>query len=149
MKSVMTGDSEAIIQWLFTQDRTKKFDIKEHKEKRSKSQNSYAWELIGKIASELRKSKEEVYLEMLKSYGKREVVSMLSNINPNGYFKYFEEMGKGIVNNKEFTHYYIFKGSSEFNTKEMSVFIDGIVQEAEQLDIPTLTPSEIASMNLF
>ena len=145
----MTGNSESIIQWLFTQDRDKRFDIKEHKERRSKSQNAYAWELIGKIADAVRKSKDDVYLEMLKSYGQREIVSMLSNINPNGYFKYFEEIGKGIVNDKEFTHYYIYKGSSEFNTKEMTVFIDGIIQEAEQLDIPTLTPNEIASMKLY
>ncbi len=37
----MTGTCEKIIQWLFNQDREKLFDIKEHKEKRSLSQNAY------------------------------------------------------------------------------------------------------------
>ena len=39
--------------------------------------------------------------------------------------------------------YKVIKGSSEYDTKEMSVFIDGIVQEAEQLGIDTLPPAEI------
>ena len=145
----MTGKVESIIQWLFSQDREKIFDIQEHKQKRSRSQNSYCWELITQIGNAVNKSKEEVYLDMLKHYGQREVVSMLSSINPNGYFKYYEEIGKGIVNNKEFTHYFIFKGSSEFNTKEMTIFIDGIIQECENLGISTLTPDEIARMRLI
>lgn len=145
----MIGKPERIIQWLFQQDREKIFEIKEKRNKRSKSQNAYAWELISKIADTLRKSKEDVYLQMLKDYGQSEIVSMLSIINPKGYFKYYEPIGTGIVNNKEFTHYKIFKGSSEFDTKEMTIFIDGIIQECKQLDIETLTPEQIASMNLI
>ena len=62
----------------------------------------------------------------------------------NLYFKYYEEAGRSFLNGKEFTHYKIYKGSSEFDTKEMSIFIDGIVQEATQLGIETRTPSELA-----
>lgn len=144
----MKGKAELIIQWLFNQDREKIFEIKEWKSKRSRSQNNYAWELITQIGNALRKSKEEVYLQMLKDYGQSEVVSMLSSIDPKGYFKYYEAIGTGIVNDKEFTHYKIFKGSSEFDTKEMSIFIDGIVQEAEQLGIMTMTKEEIARLKL-
>lgn len=85
---------------------------------------------------------------MLKSYGQSEVISMLSTIEPKGFFKYYEEIGTGIVNNKEFTHYKIFKGSSEYDSKEMSIFIDGVIQECTQLGIPTLTDEEIKSMRL-
>ncbi len=144
----MTGTCEKIIQWLFNQDREKLFDIKEHKEKRSLSQNAYCWKLITEMADVLRLSKEEVYLQMLKSYGQSEIVSMLSSINPAGYFKYYEAIGTGIVNDKEFTHYKIFKGSSEFDTKEMSIFIDGVIQECTNLGIPTLTPEEVKRFNL-
>lgn len=144
----MIGNSQEIIQWLFEQDREKQFTIKEYKPKRSLSQNAYAWKLITEIGNILRKSKEEVYLQMLKDYGQSEVVSILSEVVPDGYFKYFEAIGTGIVNNKEFTHYKIYKGSSEFDSKEMTIFIDGIIQECTQLGIPTLTPDEIASLNL-
>lgn len=145
----MIGSPIDIIQWLYNQDKDKKFEIKEKREKRSLSQNSYAWELITKIANILRKSKEEVYLQMLKDYGQSEIVSILSSIEPKGYFKYYEKIGTGIVNNKEFTHYKIFKGSSEFDSKEMTILIDGIIQECKQLGIETLPPDEISKLKII
>lgn len=144
----MTGDSKSIIQWLWDQDKEKIFEIKELKKHRTLSQNSYVWKLINEIANKVNKSKDEVYLEMLKSYGQSEVVSMKSNINPNGYFKYFEEIGTGYVNGVEFKHFRIFKGSSEYDTLEMKYLIDGVIQEAENLDIPTLTKEQIEQMRL-
>lgn len=144
----MIGKSQDIIQYLFEQDRDKLFEIKEYKEKRSLSQNAYAWKLINEIGNKIGKSKEDLYIEMLKDYGQSEIVSILSEINPKGYFKYYEEIGTGIVNGKEFTHYKIFKGSSEFDTLEMKYFIDGIIQEATQLGIPTITEKELESMRL-
>lgn len=143
-----TGTPDKLVQVLFNLDKDKKYVLKEYKEKRSLDQNAYAWKLITEIGNILRKSKEEVYLIMLKDYGQSEIVSMLSSINPKGYFKYYESIGTGIVNNKEFTHYKVYKGSSEFDSKEMSIFIDGIVQECKQLGIETLTPDEIARLNL-
>lgn len=142
----MVGNAIQIIQWLYNQDKDKRFDIKEHKEKRSLNANNYAWKLITEIANVLRKSKEEVYLEMLKSYGQCEMISIVSSIDVKGYFKYYEEAGRSFLNGKEFTHYKIYKGSSEFNTKEMSILIDGIVQEAKQLGIETMTPSQLAEL---
>lgn len=142
----MIGKCQDLIQYLFEQDRDKLFEIKEYKEKRSLSQNAYAWKLITEIANKVNKSKEEVYLQMLKDYGQSEIISMLSTIEPKGFFKYYEAIGTGIVNNKEFTHYKIFKGSSEYDTKEMSIFIDGVVQEAEQLNIMTKTPTQIEEL---
>ena len=145
----MVGTPEELSQYLWQLDKEKKYIIEEYKEKRSLSQNSYAWKLITQIANKIRKSKEEVYLQTLEDYGQSEIVSILSSINPSGFFKYFKKIGTGIVNNKEFTHYKIYKGSSEYNTKEMSIFIDGIIQECEQLDIPTKSPEEIARMDLI
>lgn len=145
----MIGSPIELIQYLYNQDKDKKFEIKEKREKRSLSQNSYAWELITKIGNALRKSKEEVYLQMLKDYGQSEIVSILSSIDPKGYFKYYEKIGTGVVNNKEFSHYKIFKGSSEFDSKEMTILIDGIIQECKQLGIETLTPDEIAKLKII
>jgi len=143
----MEGKPLQIINWLYNQDKDKIFEIKEYKQKRSLNANAYAWQLITKIGNELRKSKEEVYLQMLKDYGQSEIISVLSHINPAGYFKYYEKIGIGIINEKEFTHYKIYKGSSEFDTKEMSIFIDGIVEEAKNLGIETMTPNEIERLN--
>lgn len=143
----MIGNSQQIIQWLFQQqDLTKKFEIKEHRQRRSLSQNAYCWELIGQIADNMRLSKEDVYLDMLQHYGQSEIISVRADINVSGYFKYYEKFGTGQVNGKDFTHYKVYKGSSEFDTREMSIFIDGVVQEAQALGIQTLTPDELANL---
>lgn len=143
----MIGNSQQIIQWLFQQkDLEKKFEIKEHRQKRSLNANAYCWALIGEIADVLRKSKEDVYLAMLRDYGQSEIISVRSDINIIGYFKYYEKFGTGTVNGKEFTHYKVYKGSSEFDTREMSIFIDGVIQEAQALGLQTLTPTQIAEL---
>ena len=142
----MVGTQLAVIQWLYNQDRDKIFEIKEYKEKRSLNANNYAWKLITEIGNVQRLSKEEVYLQMLRDYGQQDVVSMLSSINPNGYFKYYEEAGRSNLNGKEFIHYRIYKGTSEYDTKEMSIFIDGVVQEAKSLGIETRTPEQIEEL---
>ena len=127
----------------FDQDKNKKFEIKEYHKKRSLNANAYAWALIGKIADVLRNSKDEIYLEMLKKYGQSEIVSVLSDINVTGYFKYFEEIATVKLQGKNFTHYKVFKGTSEYNTAEMAVFIDGVISEADELGIDTLPPNEV------
>lgn len=142
----MLGTPLQIIQWLYGKDNQQKFEIKEHREKRSLTQNAYAWKLITEIGNVVRLDKEDVYFNMLKHYGQSEVVSILSEVNPNGYFKYYEELGTGIVKDKEFTHYKIYKGSSEFDSREMSIFIDGVIQECNQLGIDTLTTEEIRNL---
>lgn len=137
----MIGTPLELIAWLTSQPE-KKYEITEYHEKRSLSANAYAWVLINKIADVLRKSKEEIYFQMLKDYGQSEFVSVRSDIDVRGYFKYFEEYGKGHVQGREFTHYKIYKGSSEYNSKEMAILIDGIIQEAQNLGIETITPAE-------
>lgn len=142
----MIGNAEAIIQYLFQQDREKVFEVREHKQKRSLTANAYFWDLVNEIANVTKQSKDEIHLQMLKEYGQNEVFSIRSDIDVSRYLKYYEEIGKGKVNGKEFTHYRVFKGSSEMDSREMAILIDGVVQEAEQLGIPTLTPNEIARL---
>lgn len=144
----MIGNPLQLIQYLYNQERDKIFELKEQKAKRSLSQNAYAWKLINELANKVGISKDDMYMKMLRSYGQSEVISMLSSINPNGYFKYFDAIGTGAINNKEFTHYRIYKGSSEYDSKEMTILIDGIIQECESVGIPTLTKNEIERMNL-
>jgi len=143
------GKPSLLTKWLANQDQDKIFSIKEYKAKRSLSQNAYAWTLITQLANVLNKSKEDVYLQMLKDYGQSEVISIISDVVLSGYFKYFELIGNHFINGKEFVHVRIYKGSSNFDSKEMSVFIEGIIQECKQVGIETLTPNEIAKFNLM
>lgn len=118
--------------------------VKKFRKKRSLNANSLCWKLCTEIADVTRSDKDKVYLEMLKRYGQSEVVSVRSDIDVTGYFKYFEEFGKGYVNDREFTHYKIFKGSSEYDSYEMSVLLDGVTSEAVDLGIPVLTDRELS-----
>ena len=124
-------------------DKELEVEIKEYKEKRSLNANALLWKLCNELGNKLRISKEEVYLMALKNYGQSEVISIQSDVNVQGYFKYFEEIGTGKINNKEFTHYKIYKGSSEYNTLEMSILLDGVVQDAKEQGIQVLSASEL------
>ena len=144
----MIGSPIKIINFLSTQDSDKVFEIREYKESRSLSQNAYAWALITQLGNKLHKSKEEIYLMMLKDYGQSTIVSISEEVNVKKYFKYFDEIGNGEVNGKKFKHYKIYKGSSEFDSLEMAIFIDGIIEHCEEQNIPTLTKQEIERMRL-
>lgn len=139
----MIGKPKELIRWLLEQDQDRLFKVDTYHRKRSLTANAYAWVLIGKIADVVRASKDEVYLMMLKRYGQFQFVSVLSDIDVSGYFKYYEPYADTVLHGKHFTHYRIYKGSSEFNSREMSVFIDGIVSEAKELGIETLPDAEI------
>ena len=83
---------------------------------------------------------------MLKKYGQGELISVKTGIDISGFVKYSEIAGYGKVNGVEFTHYRVYKGSSEYDTREMAIFIDGIVSEAQTLGIDTRTPEELAEI---
>ena len=121
-------------------------EVKPYRKRRSLNANAYAWKIIGEIADAVRAGKDEIYLKCLKRYGQSELVSVLSHVPISHYVKYYEEAGESKLNGKDFTHYRVYKGSSEFDTREMSIFIDGVVSEAKGLGIQTETPEEIAKM---
>ena len=120
--------------------------IDKYREKRSLNANNYAWALLTKIANASRKSKEEVYLDFLQHYGQSEMISVKAHINIGYYIKYYEEEGESTLNGTLFKHYKVYKGSSEFDKQEMSIFIDGVVHEAINLGIDVRTPDEIARL---
>ena len=142
------GTPEELSMYLWNLDKEKKYEIKEYKQKRSLSQNSYAWVLINELANKMRISKEEMYIQLLEDYSQCLMIPVEKGKKPNGYFKYYKYIATTNINGKEADYYKVFKGSSEFNTEEMSIFLDGIIQECKQLDIQTLTPNEIALMEL-
>ena len=143
----MIGNSQQIINWLFQkQDLKQEYEIKERRKKRSLDQNSYAWQLITQIADVLRKSKEDVYLQMLEDYGQSMMIPVENGKNHDGFFKYYKFFGEREISGKVADYYVVYKGSSDFDTKEMSIFIDGVVQEAQNLDIETMTPDELAKL---
>lgn len=139
------NDFELLVDELKDKDKLS-IEVKQYREKRSLNANNYAWALITQIADVVRANKEEIYLKMLRRYGQSELISVVANIPIHEYIKYCEEAGESSLNGKLFKHYKVYKGSSEFDTREMSIFVDGIVSEAKELGIQTETPDQIAEM---
>ena len=144
----MIGNVEQIIHWLFNQDKEKLFEIKEKKKNRTLTQNSYAWELITQLANALKLSKEDLYLKMLEDYGQSSLISVKADIDISGFVKYYKEVGRSTLNDTEFKHIRIYKGSSQFDTYEMGIFIDGIIHECESVGIPTLTKEQVNNLKV-
>lgn len=115
-------------------------------EKRSLNANSYAWHLITELANVMRISKEEMYFLKLKDYGQSELVLITNKANPTKYFKYFSEEGCTKVKGKDYVWYKVYKGTSEYDRREMSIFIDGLVQDCKEQDIETKPKAEIESL---
>lgn len=102
--------------------------ITKHRDKRSAEQNALAWAYITEIANELRRDKFDIYFEMLKRYGQSFIIATELDEDLLGtYFKYYESLPGG--------QYIIYRGSSEYDSYEMTVFIDGIISEAEEMGI--------------
>lgn len=126
-------------------DRTYDAELKEHRQKRSPDANAYCWALIGKVADILRTDKDSVYLMMLKRYGQGGVAKIPNDMvgQFTRAYKYHEK--HETAPDEERAQYFRFWiGSSQYNTHEMSVLIDGIVSEAKELGIETMTPEQLS-----
>jgi len=132
-------------------DKELEIDLREYRPKRSKQANAYLWVLVGKLADKLRADKHMVYLTMLERYGQRE--PDLISVIEQGYETVYRALdghctvvGEGTVNGKTFKHLAILKGSSKYNSREMSILIDGVISECKELGIETLPPWEVAAI---
>lgn len=117
--------------------------------KRSLDSNAYAWVLMQKIAEKIGAGKDEVYLDCLRAHSrafthvivKPEAVEAMKEL-----YRTSIDLGEITVNGRTGHQLQVYFGSSTFNTKEMSVFIDGIVRECKDLGIETLPPDELERM---
>lgn len=142
----MIGTAKELIKRLIELPDEKKYEIKEYKEKRSLNANNYYWELVTKLGNVLRMDKEYLHFLLLQKYGQSEMISVVADVNMQDYLKYYTEAGESILNGKTFKHYKVYKGSSEMDRKEMSILINGLVDECQTQGIETKTPEEIKSL---
>lgn len=122
--------------------------VTEFREKRSLDANAYMWVLLQKLAEVLHTTKDEIYIDMLGKYGvfthiivKPHVVSRVKE-----EWRTVKELGEVTVGGQTGIQLQCYFGSSTYDTKEMSVLIDGVVQECKDEGIETLPPDELARM---
>lgn len=147
----MIGNAEQVIQYLFKQDRNKKYEVKEVKRRRSLDSNAYAWVLLGKLQDKLHIPKEDIYKSLIKEIGSYEVIPV-KNEAVERFSQAWSKNGLGWITEttksklEGFTNIIAYYGSSSYNTAEMSRLIELIVQECKQQDIEAMTPNELKSL---
>ena len=147
----MVGTIEQVIQYLFKQDKTKQYEVKEVKKKRSLDSNAYAWVLLGKLQDKLHIPKEDIYRDVIKNIGSYEVIPV-KNEAVERFRQAWSKNGIGWLTEttksklEGFTNVIAYYGSSTYNTLEMTRLIELIVQECKQLDIETKSEAELDSL---
>jgi len=129
-------------------------EIKPYHKRRSLDANAYFHVLVDKIAKKVKRSAEDVKVQMNLDYGT--IVSdekglkagfkALKEVPITRYFKYAKPIGEVTENGKAFVKYLIYKETHTLDSHEMAVLIDGTIQEAKQLGIETLTPLELENL---
>ena len=66
--------------------------------------------------------------------------SLRDGVPPRLVARHYAEIGTGYIDGKKFIHYRALKGTSEYTSAEMAVFLDGIISECEELGIKTDSP---------
>ena len=128
-------------------------EIKKWTKQRSINANAYFHLLVNKIAEKLKVSDSEIKIRLNLEYGtpatdkngNNVVVKLPKEVEVTQFYDY----AKWIADKQEkvMTSYYLFyKQTHTLDTKEMARLIDGTIQEAQQIEIETISPAEKEKM---
>lgn len=161
--SIATGTAKDLVFMLARIEDEKIYDVVPHRQKRSLNQNAYYWQLLSKVADKLRISKSKLHNDMLRHFGQRmevdgkPVVVYLpdteeaENTAMESDTVHLKQTSSTLEGNNGITYraYVMMRGSHDYISSEMAVLVSGIVQEAKQLGIETLTPAELEQMRML
>jgi hypothetical protein len=133
---------------------------KKRRKKRSLDANAYFHVLVGKIADTMNPpiSKTRAKNILIGRYGQQDFLDdgtpivLKSNIPVDHMmeqeFLHCYPCGCKTENGAEVVFYKVFRGSHTYDSKEMSILIDGTVQECKYFGIETIPPAELQRMML-
>lgn len=114
-------------------------EAKKHREKRSLDANALLWACIGDIAKAMTPpaDKWDVYLDMLKNYGKYTYICVKPNVVEamKAQWRECEVLGEVDINGQKSVQMLCYFGSSTLNTKEFSDLLEGVIYEMEQVGL--------------
>ena len=134
--------------------------VKKYRVKRSLDANAYYWQLLTKLADKLTVSNPCMHNMLLRRYGQLEeiggkLVYLILPDTEDGenraleaeafHIKPTTEINTG-VDGTTYRTYKMLRGSSTYDTKEMSRLIEGLVAECREQGIDTLPPEEFNRM---
>ena len=135
-------------------DKPYEAEIKPYKAKRSLDANSYYWVLLDRLKGFINTSREELHEQMLSRYGvldrwddgSLKAFPLLEELDAHEFVKYAEVYRVDEMRGRKVRWWRVLKPSSEMNTKEFSVLLDGLISECQECGIETATPEELARM---
>lgn len=113
--------------------------VVKHREKRSLDANALLWKCLGDIAAALRTDKWDVYLQMLKRYGKYTYICVKPSVVAavKAQWRESEVIGDIKINGSDAVQMLCYFGSSTYNTQEFSVLLDGVISEMKEIGLET------------
>jgi len=131
-----------------TTDKLLTITAKLFRRKRSLDANAYSWVLMQKIAESVKSDKWTVYLDMLGRYGVFTHIIVRPGVVDRviAEWRTVKNLGEVTVSGQTGIQLQCYFGSSTYDTKEMSVFIEGIVGECHEMRIETATSEELERM---
>lgn len=123
-------------------------EIKRYNKNRSLDLNSYCWVIIDKIAEKTKIKKTEVYRNAIKEIGGVSTIVCVKDEAADALCKNWSEHGTGWITEQTkskipgCTNVTLWYGSSVYDVKQMSALVDSLLQDANELGIPTMTPDE-------
>ena len=127
--------------------------VKEHRKKRSLDANAYAWVLIGKLADAMRIPPTVVYNNAIQNIGgnyeiipiREEAVDKFKEVwTKQGLGWPCVDMGPSRI--KGYRNLRAYYGSSTYDTRQMSMLIDALIQDCKALDIETLSEEKLSAI---
>lgn len=110
-----------------------------YRQKRSLDANGLLWHCLGEIALSLHADKWDIYLQMLKRYGKYTYICVKPNMvdSVRSQWRESEVIGEVNINGSEAVQMLCYFGSSTYNTKEFSVLLEGVISEMQEMGLAT------------
>lgn len=109
---------------------------------RSLDQNSYMWSLLGQLAAELRTDKDSVYKDMLMRYGQYITVKIGREQVDDLLKNYTADIIDGEWD-RDWYFANIYIGSSQYDSKQMTTLLDGVISECQDFGIEVMSPEEL------
>ncbi len=138
----MIGTPNEILEKIPYLDKNKLYEIKPYRLKRGNKANSTLWYLCKKIADVVGNTKEDVYKDLIKRVGTFEIVSINSEA-VNKFMNNWQLRGLGWLAertgcfNDSYEEVVVYYGSSSYDSREMWILINELINEAQELDIDT------------
>ena len=134
-------------------DQPVKVEIRKASKHRSLSANNYAWVLIDQISEKTGNPVSEVYRNAIREIGG---ISDYYGMKEQAYESFCEIWTKGHLGRQVeiipgsakpgWINVRAWKGSSDFDSAQMARLIDSLIQDAENLGIPTIPDEKVERM---